>query len=280
MQLEFPWALGPPDGRYVVRDAAPGAVPSHVIVVATLGAPQRRMLRGRRGRDAAREPAPSPVATGRVTIIDADPTDLAWAERWLVAADATAVDAAMLDLARLVRAHRAASADPGVPLPHVSQALVVRAGYGDGEQVAHGHWTAARELPPVPSGERQRKRRRGVALRPQERLAALLNGRSRSLACEELALRARHDLDHRQLREAALQLRAAMSAAIVELPAGPEGPQLAERVEELRGLDDTVAALADDALGGVLPPAAAETLDEALRRLEAALRARTVAEDA
>lgn len=279
MQLEFPWPLGPDDGRYVVRGGGAGSAPTHVIVVATLGAPERRLLRGRRGREAPPEPAPSPVATGRVTIVDAQPTDAAAAGRWLAAADATAAEAALLDLVRLVRAHRVASADPGVPLPQLSQALVVRAGYGAGEEVADGRWSAARELAPAAADVR-RRRRRSVALRPQERLAALLGGRSRALACEELTLRARHDLDHGVLREAALQLRAALDAAIAELPAGPEGPALAERVQELRDLRDGVAALADDALGGVLPPDASETLTHALERLEAALRGRTVAEDA
>ena len=73
-QVEFPWPLGPPDGRYVVR--TPGdatATPSHVVVFATLGAPERRRLAGRRRvRDAAPEPGPTPVATGRATIIATD----------------------------------------------------------------------------------------------------------------------------------------------------------------------------------------------------------------
>lgn len=258
---------------------AAGTAPTHVIVVATLGAPQRRWLRGRRGRDAAPEPSPAPVATGRVTIVDAQPSDAAAAEQWLASADASVAEQGVRDLARLVRAHRIASADHGVPLPQLAQALVVRIGYGEGEEVAYGRWSAARELPPVAAGERERTRRRSIALRPQERLAALLGGRSRGLACEELTLRARHDLDDGHLREAALQLRTALTAAVAELSAGPEAPALAERVDELRALSDEVGALADDALGGVLPPAAAETLERALRRLEAALRARTVAED-
>src|ERR1700759_763875 len=69
-QLEFPWALGPPDGRYVVRDRAGDA--SHVVVLSTLGAVERRRLRGRRARRKAEaEPDPTPVATARATVIDA-----------------------------------------------------------------------------------------------------------------------------------------------------------------------------------------------------------------
>ena len=37
IQLEFPWVLGPPDGRYLLRDR-PDGDPRHVVVVSTLGA--------------------------------------------------------------------------------------------------------------------------------------------------------------------------------------------------------------------------------------------------
>ena len=43
-QVEYPWALGPPDGRYLLR--APGDPPdapaTHVLALMTLGAPERR----------------------------------------------------------------------------------------------------------------------------------------------------------------------------------------------------------------------------------------------
>ncbi len=43
-QVELPWELGPPEGRYLMR--RPGdpadAAPAHVLVIATLGAPERR----------------------------------------------------------------------------------------------------------------------------------------------------------------------------------------------------------------------------------------------
>ena len=97
--------------------------------------------------------------------------------------------------------------------------------------------------------------------------------------CEELTLRARHDLDHGQLREGALQLRAALGAALREL-AGDEATSsaLAERLRDLEARRAGLDALADAAIGGVVPPEAAEQLGETLRRLEAALRARTAAE--
>src|SRR6185436_5554303 len=175
-----------------------------------LGAPERRRLRDRRPRPVAPEPPPAPVTTARATVVDAKPLPLAAAERWLAAAGAEEAERALALLARAVRAHRLASGDPAVHEPALPQALVVRAGHGAGEQVAEGRWSAARELPPP----RAPRRRRAVGLQPQERLAELLGGHARPLACEELTLRARHDLDHGQLREAALQLRAALDAAL------------------------------------------------------------------
>jgi hypothetical protein len=271
VQFEFPWALGPPDGRYVLRDEVDGA-PTHVLVIATLGAPERRRMGERRGgRVAAPEPTPTAVTTGRATIVDAQPIAQAAAQRWLADPGEEPVDAALAVLARAVRAHRLATADPAVHEPQLAQALVVRAGYGEGEQVAHGRWSAAHELPRV----RASRQRRRAVLRPQERLAALLAGRSQALACEELVLRARHDLDHGQLREAALQLRAALAAAVGELAREPETPTHSERLAGLEARRPALDALADAALGGVLPPDAGETLAEILGRIEAALRARS-----
>jgi len=270
VQFEFPWALGPADGRYVVRDAA-DATPSHVLVLATLGAPERRRLRDRRARPVAAEPPPSPVTTARATVVDAVPVSIAEAERWLVDAGPNDAERALAQVARAVRAHRLASGDPAVHEPALAQALVVRAGHGAGEQVAEGRWGAARELPPA----RVARQRRVAGLQPQERLAALLGGHAHPLACEELTLRARHDLDSDQLREAALQLRAALDAALGELPTAPDASaDMTGRLAELRERRPAVAALADDALSGALPPEAGETLGATLQRLEAALRGR------
>ena len=150
----------------------------------------------------------------------------------------------------------------------------MRVGYGAGEQVAYGRWSAARELPPI----RVPRRRRSAGLQPQERMAALLGAHTQALACEELTLRARQDLDAGQLREAALQLRAALEAALVELPADRDASaDMPMRVSELRERAPTVATLADAALTGPLPGGAAETLGATLQRLEAALRARVAA---
>ena len=67
----------------------------------------------------------------------------------------------------------------------------------------------------MPEGRRRRSR----ILAPQARLAALLGAREAALACEELTLRARADVDQGRPREAALQLLVALDAALAELAA-------------------------------------------------------------
>jgi hypothetical protein len=241
----------------------------HVLVVSTLGAPERRWLRRRRRRPAA--PTPAPVTTGRVTLVTAERFyDEEDAESWLRAAGEAEAQAAVATLNRILHMHRAATADPHVRELRREQAVVVRVGYGEGDQVAEGRWVKAVELPPVAA-----RSRREAALRPQERLGALLGGRDAVLACEELALRARQDVDAGRRREAALQLDAALTVALPELePWSPRG-DLAERLAELRELHGAVHAAAQAALQGGVEDEDAAAILHALERLEAALRART-----
>ena len=112
----------------------------------------------------------------------------------------------------MLRSHRAAAGDPYARDVRADHALVVRLGYGEGEQVADGRFGRAVELPKDPP-----KRKRGEALAPQERLAAVLGGRGRLLVGEELVLRAQLDLDAGRPREAALQARVALEALLGEL---------------------------------------------------------------
>jgi hypothetical protein len=290
LQLEFPWELGPPDGRYLLRERGESGwtglsktevpQPERVVVLNTLGASRRAgsafsaiglsggggsSRRARRARDTTPEPAP--VATSRATIID--PVSVSaerQAQSWLAGIDAEReTSAAVAVLNRVLFSHRIAAADPHTHEVSPAQALVIRAGWGEGEQLADGHWLHARELPWTQSS---RAKRRAAALRPQERLAELLGARSEELLCEELALRARLDLDQGRLPHAAHELDAALSAALSEL--GEEAnPALAPRVDELRALH--AAAVGDDQADQ--PDEAA--LRHALERLEAALRART-----
>jgi hypothetical protein len=300
LQLEFPWELGPPDGRYLLRareaDGPPNArpdaelesgEPEHVVVLNTLGAPRRAGTgrgsitlpgagsRARRSRETT--PDPAPVSTSRATVID--PVSVSaerQAQAWLAGIDAERETlAATAVLNRVLFAHRIATADPHTHEVAPAQALVVRAGWGEGEQLADGHFQHALELPWVSS---ERSQRRAAALRPQERLAELLGARTEELLCEELALRARLDLDHGRLALATIELDAALDAAREELDEKTH-PALAPRVDELRALHEGVAVTAQAALGDTTSEDALapdeETVRHALERLEAALRART-----
>jgi hypothetical protein len=203
-------------------------------------------------------------------VIDAEPLgELDAADAWLAraASEDDVVDEALAVLNRAVAGHRLAAFDPWVADATTRRALVCRVGYGTGEQVAEGDWESARELPP-PRASRS-------MFSPGERVAAILGGRDVALACEELALRARGDLEHGRLREAALQLSVALDAALAELEVWRE--QLAPRLEELESLRPGVADAARAALQGGVEPEALAQVETALSRVEAALRARTAA---
>ncbi len=266
MQLEFPWDLGPADGRYLLRDGADGE-PEHVVVIETLGArragAELREARGplgylaRRTGEAGREasPEPAPVQTTRVTVID--PVSLSaeqQARAWLEGLDREhEVARAVATINRVLHYQRVAAADPYLHEVAPAQALVVRAGWGEGEQVSLGQWLHARELTLRPGRGMRRRRDRSWALRPQERLAALMGGRSRVLMCEELVLRARLDLDQGRPAHAAVGLERAMTAANAELRA--EGRQdLLLRIAELEQLHEGVAAQASAAVEGTGTP--------------------------
>lgn len=249
--------------------------PSHVLVLSTLGAVERRRLaRRRRIRTAEPEPDPAPVATSRATVIDAAAplADAAEAAAWLGRAGEDELSASLAVLDDILHAYRVVAADPHVRPVSRAQALVARVGFGEGEEVAHGRWTEARELTPPTA-----RRRRTAALAPHVRLAAVLGGREQPLVCEEMALRARLDLDHGRDREAALQVRLALDAAVAELA---DDPTLTERVDELRGYRDAVAAAARTALTARLSPDEREDVALALERIEAAFRARAAARPA
>lgn len=278
MQFEFPWALGPEPGRYTIREQL-GEPPAHVLVVDVLGAPQRRLLpRRRRGVQAAPDPPPEPVLTSRATLVDTAALDgYDAASAWLADADLEArAGVALVRLNRVLHAHRIAAADPYAREVARAQALVVRVGFGSGEQVAEGRWDRACALPRATAGP-LRGRAGGVsALRPQERLAALLAARDVALACEELTLRTRADADAERWREAALGLRVALEAALAELePWRDQVTGLAERLAQLREHRAAVGAMANAALQGGLQDEQIELVRVVLGRVEAALRART-----
>jgi len=275
VQIELPWQLGPPDGRYLLRaEGDPDGQATHVLVFATLGAPERRRLAQlRRQRDAPSQPDPTPVTTGRATVIDVGsplngPDEAA---AWLAAAGDTEVNAGLETLNRALRAFRLVSADPHLPPASPNRALVIRIGYGAGEQVADGLWHEARELV-----QTEGRRRRSRLLEPQSRLAAVLGARERMLVCEELTLRARLDLDQGHGREAALQAHVALDSALTELAGDPAAPALAQRLDELHAQREPVARAAQAALAGDLSSEQLDAVSFAVAKVEAALRARAV----
>ena len=188
-------------------------------MLGTVGAPQRRMF-GRAGRkgtmvDSAEAGGSVPVA--RATLIHAQALSSAEeGERWLsrMRDDAAALDAevdgALRELNAVLRAHRAAAADPYVREVRRSAANVVRVGYGSGDLVADGKFASAYDLPE----EARRRGRAAEAMAPLERLAAVLSGTQEIGVAEELVLRAQLDLDAGRLREAALQARIALEALL------------------------------------------------------------------
>jgi hypothetical protein len=263
VQLEFGFLLGPPDGRYLVRPA-PEAELEAVLVLTTLGAPERRLLGGRRPRP-VEDAEPEPVPTARATVVRPEPFDSSDAAGdWLAALARNAaaaqaeVDAALSTLNRALRAQRLAAADAYLSELSSERALVARVGFGGGESVAEGRFAQALELPRAGA----RRIRRSMQS-PEERFAALLGGRERPLMAEELVLRARADLDAGRPGEAALQARIAFEALLAELPEAAS--DLAERRAEL-------TAAANAALSGALEPAHERELAQALETMESALR--------
>lgn len=296
VQFEFPWVLGPADGRYVIRDAG-SEQPAWIVALTTLGARERR--RRRRPRPAPQEPEVELLATTRATVIDPTPlSSESQAGAWLREISTDEADRYLAVLNRVLHAHRIATADPHAGEVTATAALSVRGGYGEGEQVAEGLWRRALELP---AARAARRPRRAAALRPQERLAALLGGRHPELVCEDLTLNVRLNLDGGRARQAALMLRPALDAALAELtaggapgrsaaalelrhPAARRGPASVqrpagahERLAELAELRPGVEATAQAALEGPLDAAQLERVEHALGRVEAALRARTAA---
>jgi hypothetical protein len=294
VQLEYPWLLGPPDGRYLLR-SGPDSEPERVVVLTTLSAarasPPSRLL-GRLGsRETLTEtsPAPADVPTARVTLVDPIPLSTErQAQAWIESLDTEReIDAAVALLNRILHLHRVSAADPHVNGVSPEQAIAIRFGWGAGEQVADGRWLNAREVSRRVAGDGgarvARRSARRKALGHELRFAQLLGGRGAPLICEEIALRARMDLDRGQLPHAAIELDRAIACALTELPAEARH-DLTLRIDELAKLREGVEEQARIALSGAGEGGPVESLDgevitHALGRLEAALRARALRSD-
>jgi hypothetical protein len=200
------------------------------------------------------------VPTSRATIARAAPfASKTEASAWLSSADVDAErDAAVAVLNRALRAQRAATADPYIAEVSAERALVVRIGYGSGDEVADGRFGEAVELPRRAGGRVKRSMEA-----PEERFAALLGGREEIHPAEELVLRARADLNAGRPAEAALQCRVAIEALLAS--AGSD---------ELASHREVVAAAANAALSGRMPGEHAAALEDAVTAMERALKRR------
>jgi hypothetical protein len=259
-----------------VRPSADALVEG-VLVLRTLGAPERRRAGGGRGPLGRARPRPiesaepEPVPTSRATVVRSAPfpTDedaAAWLAGLRGDEDALdgEVDTAVAVLNRALHAHRVATADAYVTEVSPERALVVRVGYGRGDELADGRFSECVELP-----LRMHRRPRRSMEAPEERFAALLGGREAVLPAEELVLRARADLNAGRLVEAALQSRVAiealLAAGLASPDSGPAGGSLAEHRE-------AIGAAANAALRGELPGNSSAALEEAVAAMELALK--------
>ena len=226
IQLELPGLIGLPDGRYLARE---GDAERVLIIKASAAARAGRRRRRPRAVDPG-EPAAVPVS--RITVTGSKAFgDSRAAGEWLnrIAVDPEARTAEVRSATRVVNralnALRAAARDPLVQDIGATRALAIRIGFGEGEQLADGRWTKARELPPPRHGRLEN-------VDPQTRVAAVLGGREQVHPAETLLERARLDLEQGRNAEAAYGLRAA-SAALDEDP-GPREEELRQRIAEVQ----------------------------------------------
>ncbi len=278
-QFEFAGTLAVGDGRYMVRDGSS----ERVLVLETLGAPPPARRRRRRSRDAEAGAAPASLPLTRATAVRAsEPFDAEEeATRWLeqASADEEAIDGLVAEgiglLNRALHAHAIASGDPHVQALTPRRAVAVRLGYGSGEEVASGEFSAAREVD-TQAGPATRRQQRAEELRPQERLAAVLGGRERLNTCETLLLRARADLDAGRNREAALQLRVGLEALLVELRGALSDSDHEDDMATIEGNRHDVGALANAALQGDLNATQLQQVRDIQALCERVLRRRRV----
>ncbi len=241
-------------------------------MVSTLGAPRAGpKLRRGKAQALASEAAPTPLPLTRVTLVRPRPfADDAAADAWLeeVCSDRDiwkrlAREAAE-QLNRLIHAHRTAAGDHFLADVDPARAVAVRFGFGTGDEVADGRWRRANELSDTET--RKLIQRDYEALRPQERIAAVLGGRESIGAHEDLIVRARGDLDAGRVSSAALGLSAGLDAMVA-----------AEETPHAEGLTEAAQAAAQArrrVIAGDLPDR--DALEVALRAAEAVMRRRAL----
>jgi len=256
VQFEFTHGVGPPAGRYIVHndDAATAAKPApgrrpvtgvtrgvgeaDVLVIGVVGAPAGRPRLRRKAREAADGAAPADVPLLLATFV-AGSTPISSANEAHAALEKVRaseerqelwVDEGLRVLNVAIRAYRAGAHDPYAIEVSARDARRVRIGFGTADDVQHGRWREALELPEPLTPRSDRFER----LRPSEAVATVLSGRGRVLEGEDVILRALVDLDHGRTRAAAHQASAAMRLFEHELD-HPKLAGLAERAEQLAG---------------------------------------------
>lgn len=281
-QFEFAGTPAVPDGRYLVRGQSRGES-QRVLVIETLGTPSPPPRRRRRPKSAEPDAPPAALPLTRATAVRAEaPFDAeAQAARWLeeVLASKEKVEAIVAEgidlLNRALHAQAVAGADPRLAEVDAERAVVVRIGYGSGEEVADGRFSAASVVDPRRAAGSPR-RRRLEEMRPQERTAAVLAGRERVDVCETLLLRARADLDAGRRREAALQLRIGLEALLVELAGTLADPGHEKDMATLEARRGEAGEMANAALRGDLDDERERSVRELVETAERVLRRRRV----
>src|SRR4051794_10661572 len=268
-QLDFPFRLGPVDGRYIARPRE-GDENVEVIVVRTLDAERKPGKRPRRLEAGETGPETAPVS--RVTVIGATAfEDEDAARAWLASACRSPeedIERALRSLNRALQGHRIAAHDPYVAEVSRGQAHRVRLGFGTGDELIEGAHTEAFLIPPA-------RRKRRQMLEPQSELAGILGGRRPAMPSEDLLLRARLDVQEGRIRQAAIQAAGAADALEAELRGDDSLPAeahawLKERLPALRDL-------ARSALSGEPAEGAAGEIDDVVAGMERIVRRRRLA---
>jgi len=275
VQLEFPWRLGPADGRYLVR-SAPERDPDHIVALEGTEREARRAW-----IQWWQSPGPrTMVRLSRVTVIDTRPKDAERANAWLSEAEdgraSETVREAIAVVNRVLRAQRAAAVDPSVHDVRAEQTVRIMVGYGSPDAVSTGQASKTAELPRGVELDAVRRaaRLRTEGLDPSTRFARLLSGGDYPLMCEELLLRARSDLDNGRHGAATLMTHLALEAVSAELSDDPDVSR--DDLEQIASWRDTVGAAAEPALEDTVPGDVLVGLGGALDDVEQLLRRRLV----
>ena len=278
-QFDFAGPLAVADGRYLLREGER----EQVLVIETLGAPPpaRRRRKRPRGAEIGEPPPELPVARVTVVLAFNEFEDEQAAEAWLSQTTAAEeaidqlVEQGIDELNQALHTQSVASGDPYPQTVTPARAVVIRIGFGGGEALADGAFTAAHRVDPG-LGPTSRRRQRDEELRPQQRLAAVLGGREQLDTCETLVLRGRADLDAGRNREAALQLRVGLEALLIELKGALSDPGHDEDMATLERSRHKVGELANAALQGNLNATQLQALRDTQAACERVLRRRRI----